>query len=56
MTNVNFKRYKKMKAEQNENSFEGKRDDELLSYQDEYIELSSKGLKINNYYFPLMQS
>ena len=45
-----------MKTEQNENSFESKRDEELSSYQDEYIELSSKGLKIYKYYFPLMLS
>ena len=44
-----------MKAKQNENSFENKRDDELSSYQDDYIEMSSKGLKVFKYYFPLMK-
>lgn len=36
-----------------ENDAKG-RDDELSSYQDEYIDLSIKGMKINKYYFPLM--
>ena len=30
------------------------RDDELLSYKDEYIDLSSQGLKIKKYYFPTL--
>ena len=30
------------------------RDDELSSYQDEYVDLSFKGLIINKYYFPLL--
>ena len=38
-----------------ENDVRG-RDDELSSYQDEYIDLSFKGIKINKYYFPLLQS
>ena len=44
-----------MKTKQYENSFEKKRDDELSSYQDDYIELNFKGLKIYKYYFPLMK-
>ena len=35
-----------------ENDING-RDDELSSYQDEYIDLSFKGIKINKYYFPM---
>ena len=30
--------------------------DELSSYKDEYIEVSSNGLKINKYYFPFLNS
>ena len=32
------------------------RDDELSTYQDEYIDLSFKGLTINKYYFPILKS
>ena len=38
-----------------ENNIKG-RDDEFSSYQDEYIDLNFKGIKINKYYFPTMQS
>lgn len=37
-----------------ENDTKG-RDDQFSSYQDEYVDLSIKGLKINRYYFPLLK-
>ena len=44
-----------MKREENKNNINSE-DDELLSYQDEYIELNSMRLKINKYYLPFLQS
>ena len=43
-----------MKEEQDKNSENdiNKKEDDLSSYKDQYVDLSSKGLKIENYYFP----
>ena len=40
-----------MEGEENNNNI-NLEDDELSSYQDEYIELNSTRLKINKYYLP----
>ena len=48
-----------MEEIENKISFENDknaRDDELSSYQDEYVDLSFKGLIIDKYYFPFMKS
>ena len=44
-----------MEGEENNNNI-NLEDDELSSYQDEYIELNSTRLKINKYYLPFLQS
>ena len=48
-----------MKEEQNKNSFENdinKKEDDLSSYKDKYVDLSFKGLKIESYYIPFLQA
>ena len=47
-----------MKEEQGKNSENdiNKKEDDLSSYKDQYVDLSSKGLKIDNYYFPFLQA
>ena len=47
-----------MKEEQDKNSENdiNKKEDDLSSYKDQYVDLSSKGLKIDNYYFPFLQA
>ena len=48
-----------MQEGQNKNSFESdknERDEELSSYKDCYIDLSSEALKIHYYFFPFLQT